>query len=228
MEKALTLFDTTLGKKAIMALSGMVLFGFTVGHMLGNLQIFAGPEVFNQYAKTLQGLGPLLWAARGILLTALVLHIVAAVSLYSRSAAARPVRYHSRKNIATNYAAITMMVSGPLIFLFLLYHLAHFTFPGVAMGAYAHSHHGQGPLDGNVYANVVNGFSIPWVVLLYVLAQIALGFHLYHGSWSFLQSLGVNHPRYNDRRRQVARVIAAVVVLGNIAIPVGVLAGLGR
>jgi succinate dehydrogenase / fumarate reductase cytochrome b subunit len=226
MQKALTLFDTTIGHKALMAVTGMVLFGFVIGHMLGNLQVFLGPEALNQYAKGLQALGPLLWLARSILLGALVVHIVSTVVLYKRSVAARPVRYHSRKNLTTNYAATTMWLSGPLILLFILYHVAHFTFPGVAMGAYEHSPPGNGPLQGDVFANVVNGFSVPWVSALYIAAQIVLGMHLFHGSMSVLQSLGINHPRYNERQRQISRAIAMIVVVGNIAMPVAVLAGL--
>jgi succinate dehydrogenase / fumarate reductase cytochrome b subunit len=219
MQKALTLFDTTIGKKAVMAVTGLILFGFLIGHMLGNLQIYLGPEALNGYAEKLQSMGPLLWAVRAVLGLSLVLHVWMVVDLYAKSLAARPVAYRVTQSIATNYAAKTMWLSGIVILLFVLYHLAHFTFPGIAMGQYEHDTHGQ------VYLNVVNGFSVPWVTALYVVAQLVLWAHLYHGAWSLLQTLGLNHPRYNERSRTVAKLVAAVIVVGNISIPVAVLAG---
>ncbi|HLV21897.1 MAG TPA: succinate dehydrogenase cytochrome b subunit [Polyangiaceae bacterium] len=222
MQQVLSLYQTSLGRKGVMALSGLVLFGFTIGHMLGNLQVFAGREVMNGYAETLASMPVLLWTVRLALVVALVAHIASAVSVYQQSARARPVRYKRHDHRATSYAALTMWLSGPLILLFVVYHLAHFTWPGIAMGAYEHSGKGVG---ADVYANVINGFSIPWVVAIYVAAQVALGFHLYHGTWSLLQTLGINHPRYNERRRQVARALGLFVVAGNIVIPLSVLLG---
>lgn len=219
MQKALTLFDTTIGKKAVMAVTGLVLFGFLIGHMLGNLQIYLGPDALNGYAEHLQALGPLLWAVRATLGLCLLLHVWMVIDLYTKSLSARPVAYRVTQNIATNYAAKAMWLSGIVILLFVLYHLAHFTFPGIAMGNYEHDIHGQ------VYLNVVNGFSVPWVAGLYILAQLVLWAHLFHGAWSLLQTLGLNHPRYNQPSRTVAKLIATVIVVGNISIPVAVLAG---
>ncbi len=220
MQKALTLLDTTVGKKAVMALTGLVWFGFLVGHMLGNLQVFLGPEKLNAYAQGLKALGPLLWGARLTLAAALLLHVWAAFSLVGRSVAARGQPYRVKKNPATTYAALTMRLSGPLIMLFLLYHLAHFTIPGVAMSSsYTHDHN-------DVYANVIHGFSVPWVAALYVLAQLALGLHLFHGAWSALQTFGLSHPRYNVLRRHAAQGIAGLIVLGNLTIVIAVQAGL--
>jgi len=125
-----------------------------------------------------------------------------------------------QKTVATNYAAITMKLSGPILLLFILFHLAHLTAPGLSLGA-AHS-------AVDVYGNVIAGFSVPWVVAIYVLAQGALGLHLYHGSWSMLQSVGMSHPRYDAKRKSVARAIAMAVVIGNISIPLSVLAGVVR
>lgn len=219
MQKALTLLETTIGKKTVMALTGFMWFGFLVGHMLGNLQVFLGPEKLNAYAKGLKDLGPLLWVARLTLAAGIGLHVWAAFALVTRASAARPQGYRVKQNPATNYAAITMKLSGPILLLFLLYHLAHFTVPGVAMSSgYAHSH-------SDVYSNVIRGFSIPWVAGLYVLAQLALGLHLYHGSWSMLQSLGLSHPRYDERRRLAAQGVAGLIVLGNLAIVFAVQAG---
>ncbi len=218
MQKALTLYDTTIGKKALMAVTGVVLFGFVIAHMLGNLQVFLGPEQLNGYAKKLRDLGPLLWVARGVLVFSVLAHIVVAVQLVLRSSAARPQGYRKKRNTATSYAARTMRYSGPILALFIVYHLAHLTAPGVPMGGYEHSH-------VDVYANVVQAFSIRWVSGVYIVAQLLLGFHLYHGAWSLFQSLGLSHPRYDEKKRMAAQTLAMVVMFGNIAMPVAVLAG---
>jgi succinate dehydrogenase / fumarate reductase cytochrome b subunit len=219
MQEEFTLFDSSIGKKAVMAITGLVLFGFVIGHMLGNLQVYMGPEQLNGYAEKLRDLGPLLWGVRLVIATCVVLHLTMVIALYLRTWGARPVRYSVRHYTATNYAATTMWLSGPLILAFLLFHLAQFTYPGVSMGDYPYN------AQGDVFTNVVNGFSVPWVSALYVAAQIMLGLHLYHGSWSLLQTLGWNHPTVNDKRRTAARIIAALVVGGNISIPISVLAG---
>jgi succinate dehydrogenase / fumarate reductase, cytochrome b subunit len=220
MQKALTLYDTTIGKKAVMAVTGLVLFGFLIGHMLGNLQIFLGPDALNAYAEKLQSMGPLLWGVRVVMATSLVLHVWMVIDLYARSLAARPVSYRVTRSVATSYAAKVMWLSGIVILLFVLYHLAHFTFPGIAMGNYEHDTHGQ------VYLNVVNGFGVRWVSALYIVAQLVLWAHIYHGAWSLLQTLGLNHPRYNDKARASAKLLATCIVLGNISIPVAVMAGI--
>lgn len=205
-----------------MAVSGLVLFGFVIGHMLGNLQLILGPEVFNHYAATLHGNFALLWGARVVLLGAIVTHIAMAVSLINTSAAARPVGYRVTSYHMTTYAALTMKMSGFTLLFFILYHLAHFTFPGVAMGAYQHLGF------QNAYANVINGFSIPWVVALYVTAMVSLGFHLYHGSYSLFRTLGLVHPRRDSAVRGIAQTLALMVTLGNIFLPLSVLFGLVR
>ncbi len=220
-QKTLTLTATTIGKKALLAVSGAVLFGFVLGHMLGNLQVFLGPEVYNQYAESLKGNAVLLWSVRSILLLALITHVVLVVQLYVRSLAARPVAYRVKKNIATTYAAATMKYSGPALLLYIFFHLAHFTAPGLSLGDHQFS-----PLD--VYGNFVASFQVPWVTLLYVTANLLLGMHLYHGAYSLLQSLGLNHPRYNARARLGARGFALVITAGNVVMPLSVLFGLIR
>ncbi len=222
MEKALTFVDTTIGKKVVMALSGLVLFGFVIGHMISNLQVFLGPKVLNNYAVTLHTTLPLLWGTRILLLVSVVLHIAMAVQLTARTTAARPVEYKKTTRARTNFASLTMMLSGVTLLLFILYHLAHFTFPGVAMGAYEHRPYSQ------VYANFVNGFSIPWVVAIYIAAMISLGMHLYHGSYSLFQTLGLSHPRRNAAAKQVAQFLALTVTVGNVILPLSVLLGLVR
>jgi succinate dehydrogenase / fumarate reductase cytochrome b subunit len=221
MQRSLTLYDASIGKKAVVALTGIVLFGFVIAHMLGNLQVFLGREALNGYARSLQALGALLWVARLVLLASVIAHIVASLQLVREAQAARPVAYRYKKSIATNYAARTMKFSGPLLAVFILYHLAHFTVPGIAMGAYAHDPH-------DVYANVVNGFRVPWVTGIYLVGQILLGLHLYHGAWSLFQTLGLNHPRYNSWRVALPRTVAMIVVLGNLAMPLAVLTGIVR
>jgi len=147
--------------------------------------------------------------------------VVLVVQLYRRTLTARPIGYRVKKNIVTSYAAATMKYSGPALLLYIIFHLAHFTYPGMSLGNYEHS-----PLD--VYGNFVNAFQIPWVAALYVTANLLLGMHLYHGGFSLLQSLGLNHPRYNSRVRHAARAFALLVTTGNVAMPLSVLFGLIR
>lgn len=218
-QKTLTLTDTTIGKKALLAVSGAILFGFVIQHMLGNLQVFLGADVYNHYAENIKSNAALVWGVRSVLLAALVTHVILVVQLYTRSLAARPIGYRVKKNIATSYAAATMKYSGPALLLYILFHLAHFTFPGLSLGGHEFS-----PLDP--YGNFVAGFQIPWVTLLYVTANLLLGMHLYHGGYSLLQSLGLNHPRYNARARMAARGFAFLVTTGNVVMPIAVLVGL--
>jgi succinate dehydrogenase / fumarate reductase cytochrome b subunit len=222
MAKAISLYDTTIGKKVVMAVSGLALYGFVIAHMLGNLQVFLGPEKLNAYAEKLQSLGPVLWMFRAGLLLAVVAHVTAALQLVVATGSARPVGYRVKKNTVTSYSALTMKFGGIALLLFIVYHIAHFTAPGLAMsGAYHHQAH-------DVYANVVNGFKVPWVTAIYVVAQIFLGMHLYHGSWSLFQTLGFNHPKYNEARKFLAQTIGVLVAVGNISIPIAVLAGVVR
>jgi succinate dehydrogenase / fumarate reductase, cytochrome b subunit len=218
-QKTLTFSDTTIGKKALLAVSGVILFGFVIQHMLGNLQVFLGPDVYNHYAESVKSNPALVWSVRGLLLLALITHVVLVVQLYARSLAARPVAYRVKKNIATSYAGATMKYSGPALLLYILFHLAHFTAPGLSLGDHEFS-----PVD--VYGNFVASFQLPWVTLLYVTANLLLGMHLYHGGFSLLQSLGLNHPRYNKRARLGARAFALLVTTGNVAMPLSVLFGL--
>jgi succinate dehydrogenase cytochrome b subunit len=219
--RTLTLFDATIGKKAIVAVTGLVLFGFVIVHMVGNLQVFLGPEALNAYAEKLKSIPLLLWTARSVLLVSVILHVAFSISLVLESNRARPVAYRTKHSIATSYAARTMKFSGPLLAVFILYHLAHFTWPGVAMGAYQHQPH-------DVYANFVNAFRVPWVTAIYLVAQVMLGLHLYHGAWSLFQTLGLNHPRYNRLREVLPRVLAFTVVAGNVVMPLAVLVGIIR
>lgn len=218
MQRTLTLTDTSIGKKAIVAVTGLLLFGFVIAHMIGNLQIFLGPEVYNNYAHTMQSLGPLLWVLRLIVLGSVALHAYFTIALVRQSQAARPQGYRVHKSAVTTYAARTMKLTGPMLAVFIVYHLVHFTFPGVPMGDYVHDHN-------DVYSAFVSGFQLPWVAAIYIVAQVLLGFHIYHGAWSLFQTLGLSHPRYNTLRQVIPQTLALLVIVGNISMPVAVLMG---
>ena len=211
MQRALTLHHTTIGKKVIMALSGVIIVGFVIGHFLGNLNLYFGPEALNGYAAKLHSLPPLVWGTRLVLLFAFGVHIASAYSLWSRNRQARGSRYKQHKDLATDYAARTMYWSGPILLLYLVYHLLHFTILP------AH--------PGDVYRNVVEGFQNPLVSGVYIVGNVALGFHIFHGIFSAFQTLGANHPRYNSLRRDAAIAISAAVTIGNLSFPISVLAG---
>ena len=219
------LFDflrSSIGRKVIMAVSGVVLFGFVVGHMLGNLQVYLGRETLNHYGVALRelGHGGALWIARLGLLAAVGAHIWSAASLTVDNRAARPVGYREKQNLESTYASRTMRWSGVLLLLFVVYHLLHFTF-GV------HAVHPQF-VHGEVFHNFVTGFQNPVASAVYIAAMLVLGLHLYHGAWSFMQTLGLSHPKYDHLRHAFATLITVVVVAGNISFPVAALTGLIR
>jgi succinate dehydrogenase / fumarate reductase cytochrome b subunit len=217
MARSETLIYSSIGKKAVMAVTGILLVGFVFLHMLGNLQVFLGPKAMNDYAAFLREFlhGQGLWIARGGLLVAVALHVWAATSLTLANLAARPVGYRAVQHQESTYASRTMVWGGPLLLLFILYHLAHLT------TGHAHPRF----IDGDAYRNLVVGLQNPWASAFYVLAMLALGLHLYHGVWSMLQSLGLSHPRWNPARRALASLVAGSVVAGNLAIVVAVFTG---
>jgi succinate dehydrogenase / fumarate reductase, cytochrome b subunit len=214
---SLRFWQTTVGKKAIMAVTGLVLFGFVVGHLLGNLQIFLPPEKINHYSAALKALPALLWGARITLLISVGLHIWSSFQLWLLQRDARPIQYVKKANLNSTYASRTMLWSGPIILAFIIFHLLHFTFGTV---------HPGGPFDEhNVYNNVVTGFQVWPVSLFYIIAMIMLCYHLYHGLWSMFQSLGFSHPVYTPWLQRFAKLFAILIAAGNISIPVAVLAG---
>jgi succinate dehydrogenase / fumarate reductase, cytochrome b subunit len=217
------LVRSAVGKKAVMAASGIVLFGFVLGHMAGNLKLYEGPRAINSYAAWLRTVGEpelppsgALWALRAVLLAAVALHVWAAWQVTRIGWAARPAGYVTRPRVHTTYASRTMRWGGVIILLFVIYHLLHLTW-GTLHPSF---------VPGDVYHNVVSGFQVWWVALFYVVAQVALGFHLYHGLWSLFQSLGWNHPRFNRWRNGAAHGLAWIVTVGNVSFPLAVLAGL--
>ncbi|MGO8970121.1 MAG: succinate dehydrogenase cytochrome b subunit [Myxococcaceae bacterium] len=207
----------TVGKKVVMAVTGLILFGFVIVHMLGNLQLYAGPEALNAYSVFLHTFlhGAGIWIARAVLLTSVLLHLWAMTSLTLVNRRARQVGYRQWKARESTYASRTMRWSGVFLLAFILYHLLHFTTGDVHPDF----------IPGDVYHNVVTGFQVVPVAVVYILATLILALHLFHGSWSMLQTLGLNHPRYNRLRNVVCVGLAALVVLGNLSFPVAVLAG---
>ncbi len=219
------LWRTTIGKKAVMAVTGVILVGFVIAHMAGNLKIFLGEKAFNEYALFLRTVGEplvpysvLLWIARVVLLASALLHIWAAVELTRINWAARPRSYAVKRSLATTAAALTMRYSGVLLAVFIVYHLLHLTLGAVGFSSGAFSHE-------SVYHNVVTGLSGWFVSIFYILAMGGLCLHLDHGIWSMLQTLDLNTNRISRRLRLLSRVVAFLVFLGFIAVPIAVLAG---
>ena len=215
LPRPLRFWNTTIGKKAVMAVSGVVLAGFVAGHLLGNLQIFLGPDRFNGYARTLNSLPELLWAVRVTLLAMVTLHIWSSIQLAVIKSEARPVDYVRRRPIASSYASRTMYWSGPIVAAFIIYHLMQFTF-GVGGTPY---------MAGDPYGNVINGFRVPAVSVFYIIAIGLLCLHLRHGLSSMVLSLGFHHPRYTPRLKAAAAIVALLIFFGFISIPVAVMAG---
>ena len=223
-------YRSAVGKKWVMAVTGVLLIGFALAHMIGNLKMFL-PDVdgvpdIDIYAEALRSLlSPIipehvvLWLMRTGLIVAALLHVHAAYSLTMMNNRARAVDYQSpRSYIAATYASRTMRWSGTIFLFFLLFHLADFTW-GVAPAAPETWEHGE------VYANFVATFQRPLVTAFYVIAVVLLGIHLYHGAWSMFQSMGVNHPRFNAVRRVVATAISGVITLGFIIPPLAIAFG---
>ncbi len=219
------LFSSSIGKKLIMAITGLLLLGFVVSHLLGNLQIFLGQDAFNAYAKFLKSIPEVLWPARIALLGFLVLHLAMAFQLRSTNKAARPVGYRHRSTIQATAASLYMVESGMVIFIFILIHLLQFTFiafePDLA--------HLVDPLGRHdVYSMVVHSFRNPYYAWSYVVAMLALGFHLSHGISSAIHTLGFTHGYLTPRLRAGGRALAYALALGYISIPVSVQLGLLR
>jgi succinate dehydrogenase / fumarate reductase cytochrome b subunit len=213
----LEFFRSSIGKKIVMAVTGVIFYGFVVGHMAGNLQVYLGREVMDHYGVFLREIlhGAGLWIARATLFVSLILHVWSAYSLTRDNAAARPLGYRERQNLASTFASRSMRWSGLLLLIFIIYHLLHFTV-GTVHPSFE---------EGKVFHNFITGFKQLWASIFYMLATIGLGFHMYHGGWSMLQTLGLNHPKYNKLRYAFAVVITAAVVLGNLSFPIAVLAG---
>ena len=201
-----------------MAVTGLLLFGFLIAHMLGNLQIFLGSAVMNHYAETLHGNPALLWTVRTVLFISVILHIWASIQLSAIKREARPTPYVKYNPAHSSWASRTMMLSGPIIAAFVVFHLLHLTTGTV--------HPNFVPL--HAYENLVNGFAVIPIAIIYVAVMLFIGFHLSHGVWSMFQSVGFSHPRYTPAIRRVAAVAAWILIAGFISVPVAVLTGVVR
>ncbi len=235
------IFCSSLGKKYIMALTGLALLGFAGGHLVGNLQIFSHPDKINGYAHFLQGLGPMLWVVRLSLLTIVALHIWAAVQLTLENSKARPAEYGFKHTIQATLASRTMRWTGFVVFAFIVYHILHFTVGAVGGETFKSKldHYvmtqdfhlfgltivGAGAKVHDVHTMMVLGFQNLWVSLFYILAVSLLGFHLWHGFESAFQSLGLRTSRWGGFLRAVTRLFVVFYILGSVAIPGSVLAG---
>lgn len=218
-------YRSAVGKKAVMAVTGVILFGWIFLHMVGNLKLYMGPEHLNEYAHFLRAMGTpampetgLLWISRLVLLVSVVFHIHSAYALTMMNRDARPVGYRSREYVKASYAARTMRWGGIIILLFVIYHLLHLT-TGQAHRSF---------IKDDVYHNVVTGFQVWWVAAIYIIANLALGLHLYHGVWAMFSSVGVTHQRFDNWRRTFATAFAVIITAANISFPLTVLTGLVR
>ena len=223
--RVLAFWHTMIGKKVVMAVTGAVLVGFVIAHMIGNLKIFLGPTEINAYSRFLRevgwpalGYGELLWIVRIVLLACVALHITAAVQLSRMNWAARPVEYRIKRNLETTYAARLMRWGGALLVVFVAFHLLHLTAGVVGFHAGQFRHLAA-------YQNVIAAFSIWPIAVFYVVAMGALCLHLDHGIWSMLQTLGWVTARNEEMLKAASRVVAIVVFVGFSSVPVSVMTG---
>lgn len=215
MTRVARFYDSTIGKKAVMAVTGLILFAFLIAHMLGNLQIFLGSTAMNHYAETLHANPALLWTVRSILLISVVLHIWASIQLALLKNEARPIAYQKRGNVQASYASRTMMWSGPIIAAFVIFHLLNLTTGTI--------HPGFTFVDLHAYENLVNTFKVPAISIAYIVAMVLIGMHLSHGIWSMFQSLGFSHPRYTPMIKRFASIFSWILIAGFIAVPIAVI-----
>lgn len=223
LHRAVRFYEAPIGKKAVMAVTGVMLFGYVIGHLLGNLQIYASdPNQINRYAAFLHNPTNAvpLWSVRALLFAAVVLHITAATQLWLQNRAARPIGYAKKDDVPASYAARTMRWSGVIVGAFVIFHVLHLTVGTVAPLREV------GPNQPDVRYNVISGFQNPAISGFYILAMILLCMHLYHGLWSMFQSVGLSHPRYTPAIKKGAAVVAILIAIGNCSIPIAVLTGL--
>jgi succinate dehydrogenase / fumarate reductase, cytochrome b subunit len=229
-------FNSSLGKKYIMAVSGLALFLFVIGHLAGNLQFFLGREMVNRYGNMLQANPELLWPVRIGLLVMLGLHIWSATKLSLENKAARPVDYAVYQPVGSTYASRTMLMGGSVVFVFIIYHLLHFTvqveylnLTGQNFHAFMEPLPGQVPAERHdIYKMMVVGFRNPAVSAFYIFGLALLCLHLSHGVSSMFQSLGWKNDAYRPYLDNAARVLAVLIFLGYSSIPLAILCGFGK
>jgi succinate dehydrogenase / fumarate reductase cytochrome b subunit len=208
-------YRSTLGRKVVMAVTGVVFVAFVIIHVSGNLLMFSGPEPMNAYAAFLKKSAAILWSVRLILLASLALHVHAAWSLTRQNRGARPVRYAKLERQSATFSAVSLRVGGVVLLAFIVFHLLHFTTGNL---------HPQFDAE-DPYGNVVIGFSVPAAAIFYLVAMAALALHLHHGIWSVFQTLGWNHPHVNPLRRHIATALAILVPVAFSAIVLAVAFG---
>lgn len=209
-------YRSTIGRKVVMAASGIVLVVYLLVHTAGNLLVFRGPQAINDYAHFLQSSAALLWSVRLTLLVSLALHVHSAWTLSRDARAARPVEYRRLEKQTSGWPARSMGWGGVFLLLFVVYHILHLT-TGTVHPRF---------VPGEVYDNIIAGFRVPAVAVFYLLAMVALGLHLRHGVWSVFQTLGVSHPHLSPLRRRLAVVLAVLVPVGLAVIPLAIVLGL--
>jgi succinate dehydrogenase / fumarate reductase cytochrome b subunit len=212
--------DSSVGKKVVMAVTGIILFGFVTVHMLGNMQSYMGATPFNHYAEFLQGMihGKGIWVFRLVMLVSVGLHAWAALTTTLANHAARQVGYRAKQAQAATWASRTMRYTGSILGIFIVFHILHLTTGSI--------HPGGEFVHGKAFENLVSGLQVGWVALFYIIAQLCLGFHMWHGVWSLTQTLGWAHPRYDKLRRRFAYVMAILVAGVNISFPIAILTGI--
>lgn len=217
MGRLRSFYGSSVGKKTIMGVTGVIGVAFVILHAAGNLLAFRGPEALNGYSHFLKSTGELLWIMRATLIAAVILHVIAAVQLTLRSRAARPVGYAKRDPQVSTVASRSMRIGGLALLIFIPLHLMHFTTGTIRPAGYFD------PV--NVYGNIVASFQVWWVTALYLAVMVFLGLHLFHGAWSSAKSLGVAPPSPTPLRRKVALVISLFVWVAFTLVPLGVAAG---
>jgi succinate dehydrogenase / fumarate reductase cytochrome b subunit len=216
LHKTLRFYQASIGKKAVMAVTAVVLFGYVIGHLAGNMQVYLGAEQMDRYAAFLHSMPVLLWGVRALLLVCVVLHIMASIQLTILKQQARPIGYVKKDAIGSNIASRSMIWSGAMIAAFVIYHLLDLT-AGVANTAQYQELH--------AYENLVYSFQRVPVSVFYIIAMVLLGMHLYHGIWSMFQTLGFSHPRYTPLIKRASAVVAILITAGFISIPIAVMTG---
>lgn len=219
-QSSLGFTTASVGKKVLMALTGIILIGFLIVHLIGNLQLFIGQEALNKYAETLQSLGALKWGFRLFLLILAVIHVWKGVVLWLENRRARPVGYRREDTLQASLSSRTMIYTGLLIFAFVTYHLMHFTMI-VTNPEYAQLKDSLGRVD--VYSMVITGFSNYFIAGTYLVAMFLLAYHLSHAAESFFQTMGWANDKYLPKLKFLSNVFAIVIFLGYASLPVGVL-----
>ena len=224
MNKLKQFYGTAIGKKFVVAVTGIIMAGFLVMHMIGNFKAFAGADKLDHYAAYLREIGQdlfghetVLWIFRFVLLVAVIAHIVSIILLTKQNRKARPVKYHVKKSFASTFAARMMIVSGILLLVFILVHLAQFTLGWFKPTPFVH---------GEVYNNISQAFAVGWIACFYIFMMLVVCMHLYHGIWSFFQTLGLDNPDRNKPLRGLAIFVSVVLFLGFSAVPFAFLTGM--